>query len=350
MRLGHWGLLAIGVAAAACASTIGPVVSSVQVLVVLDSLTDTLRIIPVDSPDVVHKVRFDPQIATFGNHALALKAQVAAIGRGSTVVTVDVVSGHVFCTTTLASPEPIAALAFSDADVYAAQAGSNATPHVESNCGRGEGYVRGGPRSFVNARGRLFALTGTLDSTAFSWLTPNLGQSPATPPLLPADSIPLALPGHAQGAVLASDGFIYVINAGTGIPNARLSQVNPVSQAELNVIPGFGTLPRYIATDGGDRIFVASAAEGLMVYNIRTGHVERDAFSFIPIGQPRGLAADDLGRVYVLTAGSCSSTGNVGSVQVFGADLVSKRPIPVGRCPAAIGVTDIPAALYNFPN
>lgn len=353
MRLGHWAVLAIGIGAAACASTVGPVVSSVQVLVVLDSLGDTLRIIPVDSPGVVHKVRFS-KLAAFGNHALALRGEVAAIGHGGTVLTMDISSGTQFCDQEVAPPgvTAIASLAFSELNghVYAAIPAINAAPHFPPlACGRGELAVRGGPLAFASARSTLFVVTGTTPTTPFSWLsTTNTDQPPNGVPLPLADSIPLALPGHATGAVLASDGFLYVINAGSGIDNARLSQVNPVSRTELNVIPGFGTLPRFIATDGADRVFVASAKEGLMVYNIRTARVERDANSFIPIGNPRGLAADDLGRVYVLTAGSCTLTGFAGTVQVFGADLVSKAPITVGRCPVAVGITDIPAARYHF--
>jgi hypothetical protein len=35
---------------------------------------------------------------------------------------------------------------------------------------------------------------------------------------------------------------------------------------------------------------------------------------------------------------------------VLGADLVNTRIVTVGRCPIAIGVTDIPATLYEFAN
>ncbi len=142
--------------------------------------------------------------------------------------------------------------------------------------------------------------------------------------------------------MLASDGFLYVLNAGSGqIPNARLSQVSPVDNSEKSVISGFGTLPQYITTDG-TRIFVASAAQGLMVYNTSTRLVEHDNNSAIPLfGSPRGLAVDDIGRLYALIAGPCTASGQ-GSVAIFGPDLVSKHPVTVGHCPVAIGVTDLP--------
>ncbi len=184
------------------------------------------------------------------------------------------------------------------------------------------------------------------------WLATSTAESSdLTKPLLPFDSISLSAPGNAQGAVLGSDGFLYVLNAGIGSQNARLSQVNPVSRTELSVIPGFGTLPRFIATDGVDHVYVASAREGLMVYNIRTNQVERDANAPIQLFQPaRGLAVDDLGRVYALTAGSCgiASIRSRGMIQVFGSDLVNTRLVPVGTCPVAIAVTNIASTHYFF--
>ena len=353
MRLGRWLVLAIGIAASACASTIGPVVPSIQVLVVLDSMDDTLRIIPVDSPKIVHKVVLG--IAAFNKHALAVSGPVAAIGAAGTAYAVSLTGQRVICTASGLGAGAITALAFDDNGlVYAAIPSTNGTPHFDpttqqAQCAGGGGTVRGGPQGFVSARGILFVVVTGDKPNSPSWLSTNTGQSDNTPLSL-QDSIPLSLPGHAQGAVLASDGYLYVINAGSGTaPNARLSQVDPVQRVEQNVYNGFGTAPQYIATDG-DRIFVASQLQGLMVFNTRTKQLERDFNSAIPLsGAPRGLAADDVGRVYALIAGPCNASGQ-GSISVFGTDLVSQPSVPVGRCPIAIGVTDIPATLYHFDN
>lgn len=354
MRLGRWGVLVLGIAAAACASTIGPVVPSVEVLVVLDSLDDTLRIIPVDTPDVVHKMVLSlPPIAVFAKNSLALNGQTAAVGLDRYVLFYDLASHQQLCPdATLDALGVIRSLAFSDKGlVYAAAPTANSALYFDpAGCGTGGSVsgVRGGPRAFASVRSTIFAVTGTPNPP--SWLTANLNETPSTP-LAALDSIPLSGPGAAVAAIAGSDGFLYVLNAGTGIPNARLSQVNPVSRAELNVIPGFGTLPQYLATDGADHIYVASAVEGLMVYNLRTNQVERDANAAIPLtGGARGLVVDDLGRIYALIAGGCTAGAQAGSVQVFGADLVTRHGAAVGRCPVAIGVTDVPATLYHFTN
>ncbi len=354
MRLGRWYLLAVGIAAAACASTIGPVVPSIQVVVVLDSLDDTLRIIPVDSPSIVHKVVMSYPTAVFGKHALALNGSIAAISHGGAVRTASVVSGSGTCDTIVASSGAITSLTFHNGYVYAAvpQSNSNSAPRFAyPSCDPGGALIRGGPRAFVSdARGVLFAVTGSNAGIPTSWLSTTGGQTSDGSPLLPQDSIALSSPGHAQGAVLAADGFVYVINAGNGVvANARLSQVDPVQRVEQSVYNGFGTAPQYIATDG-ERVFVASEKEGLMVYNTRTKQVERDYNSAIPLlGSPRGIAADDLGRVYALVAGSCGIVpGQKGAIRIFGADLAGKPGVTVGTCPVAIGITDIPSTLYNF--
>lgn len=350
MRLGCWSLLALGIAAAACAGTIGPVIPSVQVLVVLDSLDDTLRIIPVDSPGVVHRVAL--QSGAFSKHALALRGQFAAIGLGRNALSYDLAARRTICQTVILDPSSLTglinSLAFTDdgSQVLAAITSTNITGEfLPGNCNSGAVLVRS-PVAFVSARSTFFTIAGKPPACdPLPALCPELPSWLSTP----ADSIPLSLPGNAQGGVLASDGLLYVINAGRGrLANARLSQVDPVSKIEQSVYNGFGTLPQYITTDG-DRVFVASALEGLMVYNTRTRLVERSASSPIALfGSPRGLAADDVGRVYALIAGGCTSTGAPGSVQLFGADLVSKHGPNLGRCPVAIGVTDIPSTLYRF--
>jgi len=364
MRLGRWSLLAFGIAAAACASTIGPVVPSIQVLVVLDSLDDTLRIIPVDSPNVMHKIPLN--LAASDKHALAVRGQYAVISSGANALSIDLVSGHLVCTSPgQLNGAPIGSLAFDDNGlVYAAVPATNRVPYFDptspqSVCQGGSGYVRGGPTGFAVARSNMFVVArnpAPCDQSSCdehrSWLATSVGQPEPpnnTPLRLTDDSIPLSLPGNAQGAVVASDGFIYVLDAGSGRqPNARLSQVDPVLRGERRALVGFGTLPQYIATDG-DRVFVVSATEGLMVYNTRTSQLEHDANTAIPLfgGTPHGLAADDIGRVYVLIAGSCSPAAP-GSVQVYGPNLVSQRRVTVGRCPVAIGVTDIPSTSYHF--
>jgi hypothetical protein len=352
MRPSRWSLLLLVWLSGACASTIGPTTPPVEALVVLDSLDDTLRIVPVDSANIVHRVPLGLGDAVA--NTLALNGQTAAIGiseRGNValdnVVLFDIGAQHQLC----GGPIPlhggaaIGALVYGPAgEVYAATPSTDSIAVVFPSCGVTQGSIAGGPRNFGVARGVVYAVVANRETClpraldCPSWLVPL--------PERVNDSIPLLGPGGASGAVFGPDGFLYVINAGTGASDGVLSKVDPSSGSAV-AIPGFGHLPQYIATDASSRIFVVSATDGLMVYNVRTQQVERGAGNGVPVGAPRGIAIDDLGHIYIPQASTCSS-GSHGTILVLGSDLVARPPITVGRCPVAVDVTDISAAAYHF--
>jgi hypothetical protein len=351
-----WGAIVVGFIAAACASTIGPVTPPVEVLVVLDSADDTLRIIPVDSTEVVHHLILTPRTSKVT--ALALRGQIAAISDSDDVMLIDLGSHHAACAD--GRPVPlnangvIGALAFGDDGQ-----GYASTPSTDSVsrflpppvCGAGTGSVPGTPQGFGLARGKVFVVVANRHGCplgpigcpdAPSWLTTEPGLR---------DSVPLLGPGDARSGVFASDGSLYIVSAGDGSSDGILSQIDPLQPGNINSYGGFGHLPQYVATDGADHVYVASPIDGLMVFNVRTHQVDRGVSAAVPLnGAAHGLATDDFGRIYALTAGSCTATGARGTVQILGQDLVARHPVTVGRCPIAIGVTEIPAALYHFDN
>ena len=135
-----------------------------------------------------------------------------------------------------------------------------------------------------------------------------------------------------------------------GSVEGRLSAVDPVRQREVASFGGLGVSPSFMVSDGGDRLLIASAAEGLMIFNTRTRALDRGAGSGIPLLQPRGLTSDGLGRSYVVEAGSCTVGGSAGRIRVFGADLVERRTIATGVCPVAAAITEIQADLFPLQN
>jgi DNA-binding beta-propeller fold protein YncE len=348
MRAGRLFLLVLGVAAAACAPTLGPATPPVEVLVVLDSMDDSLRIIPVDSPSVVHHILLNTGSGVVA--AFALHNRVAAIGFGDSVTMLDLGLHQVICTQQLNGKGPIGSLTFADGgQAYAATPTTDSVTSIDvpHGCGVAQGSVRGRPQGFGVARGTVFVLVSSknqcappaADCAIQSWLS--------TEPLL-RDSFPLG-PGLARGAVSASDGFLYVINAGDNTSNGLLLQVDPLQPGSVNSYTGFGHRPQSIATDGADHVFVASPTDGLMVFNVRRHQVEKGAgpLAVALPGPARALATDDFGRIYALIPGTCAA-GAHGIVQPLDSTLVAQHPITVGRCPIAIGVTEIPAALYRF--
>lgn len=342
MRVGRRSLLILGLAAAACAPTLGPATPPVEVLVVLDSLDETIRIVPVDSPSVVHHLAINT--GSIAASAFAIRDRIAAIGFGDSVMMLDLGMHQVVCKQQLNGRGAVGSLTFDNAGrAFAATPATDSIAFINvpaAGCGVSQGSVRGRPLGFgVDSRGIVWTL---VSNATTGWL---ISQEQ------PHDSISLGPPGTTTTAVSASDGSLYVISAGDGVANGVLTRVDPVQRTVLAAFSGFGRLPTSLATDGADRVYVASPIEGLMVFNVRTHQVERGAgpLAVALPGGSRSLATDGLGRIYTLITGPCGALDH-GLVQPLDLNLVAQHPITVGRCPIAIGVTEIPAALYHFDN
>jgi hypothetical protein len=334
----------------ACAPTTGPVSLPTDVLVVLDRDERALRLVVVDSANLEATIPLGagPGAPT----TLAVRGGMAAVGfgTGGQILIVDLIRREVTATilTGLGENSPIASVFITESgEGYAASPVANLiTRFTLAGAAEQIPGVSQGPQAFGLARGRIFFVNGnrqdcfpvnpTCPNTP-SWLSP---FDRGTPVL---DSVPLLGPGNAVAAALGGDGLLYVLNAGNGGQvEGRLSAVDPVRQREVASFGGIGVMPLYMASDGGERLLLASDAEGLMVFNTRTRSLDRGAGSGIPTQHPRGVAFDGLGRGYVLEAGSCEASGAQGRVRVFGPDLVERRAITTGTCPMAIAVAEFP--------
>jgi hypothetical protein len=147
--------------------------------------------------------------------------------------------------------------------------------------------------------------------------------------------------------VASTDGLLYVLSTGDGAASGRLSVVDPVLRQEIASFSGFGVAPQFLASDGADRILIASGAEGLMLFNVRDRRIERGAGQGVPLERPVGVLADGLGRIYVLEAGTCDG-GTTARIRVFGSDLVPRRDLSTTPCPAAMALTEIPTELLGI--
>lgn len=352
MRLGALcGLLAAVIVG--CAPTTGPLSPPFEVLVVLDRDARSLLLVPVDSTALA--VTISLGVIAGEPTTLGVRGAVAAIGFDNTdaIVIVDLVQRIPLRTITINATPPIAALAFAPNGIgYAALPRPNRVTTFDPATGQViPTIVTGGPQGFAFARGAVFVVLGNRQScyplpfppncpTTSSWLAPLEGVAPF-------DSIPLPGPGNASSAAVGTDGLLYVLSRGNGDVDGRLSVVDPVQRQEIASFSGLGVFPEYLASDGGDRMLIASRAEGLMVFDTRDRRVVRGAGAGVPLDAPRGVLADALGRIYVLEAGPCVG-GAVGQVRVFGSDLVSRRAIATGSCPVAMALTEIPAELFGF--
>ena len=356
MRLGPACLLSLS-ALGACAPTTGPTALPVEVLVILDREERSLRLIAVDSVNVVRTIDLSGSLGNRKPTVMAVRGTTAVIGLGSAggVLVVDLALRRVerpFIP--VAGTGAIASVALSEtgqgfAAVPATPNNENVTVFDPTTGATGISKVEGGPQGFGVARGTVFLVLGNrqfcspavpscLDTP--SWLKPF--------PFNTTDSIPLFGPGNASATAVGSDGLLYVLSSGNGgSAEGRLSAVDPVARKEVASFGGFGLAPQFMTSDGGDRLLIASAQE-LMVFNVRERRVEKGTGAGIPLAvSPRALVTDAFGRAYLPVGGSCVAGGGLGSIRVFGTDLVERSAIAAGICPVAAAVTEIPASFFR---
>jgi hypothetical protein len=208
------------------------------------------------------------------------------------------------------------------------------------------------PVDMVLTRGRLFVLNanveaclpGPLCALGPSWVTvidPQLNARAAG-----RDSIPLPEPGRVRSADVGGDGLIYAVNSGDVAADepGRLIILDPVRREEVGSFGGFGFLPVHTASDGRERLFIASLRDGLMEFNTRTRRVVRGAGNGVLVSDNVAAAVDSDGRVYALESGGCAP-GSVGRLRLFRPDLTEARSVLVGECPTAATIVRLPDAV-----
>lgn len=343
-----WMLL---LGALACAPTTGPTALPLDVLVVLDQQARSLRLILPDAPDEAIELplslpnRTPLVLSVHGARALVGYAdtnvvQVIDLGSGAVIRTVTAMSDPRFVSV------PPSAVLLTEKEGFVAYRSVDLVTRFDVATGATTAILTsGGPQGFGVARGTVFFVKGNRSicppgcAGAPSWLTPY------DPGRATVDSIPLFGPGNAKAAELGTDGFLYVLNSGDGneVPGG-LSLVDAVSRREIASFGGLGLFPTLLASDGIDRLLIASVRE-LMVFNVRDRVVVNGAGAGIPLTSPRALTTDAAGQIYVVEGGICPDPN--ARVRIFRRSLVERAPIPLGPCPVAAELTEIPVDQYG---
>jgi hypothetical protein len=149
---------------------------------------------------------------------------------------------------------------------------------------------------------------------------------------------------NARFAAFGSDGFLYVVCAGTvGAGDGKLAIVDPVARREVAVLNGLGESPGAAVYHPSGRLLVASATEGILEVNTLTRSVRRGPGNGIkPSGEGiAGLAVDPRGRVYAVAPGTCAGPGHV-HVLSAPPDYRPLATSTVGVCPAAAALAAVP--------
>lgn len=341
----------------ACAPTTSTGSLPVEVLVVVDSTDNTLRLIPVDSSSVVRQIPlgnalgFHPSLVAArgkfaivaGNDSLTARAVIVNLEVGAIQDLIPLPDGTV---TAVSIPD--------DGHAFVASRTTGTLTRINLTSGATSTLLApGGPEGFGVTRGKVFAVIGNRQDGCVGIACPRgpswLIQSE---PGIPRDSVSLSGPGNAGPSALGPDGFLYVLNRGDefGTGEGRLSIVDPIRSAEVASFGGVGPLvPSWILSDGGEQMLVASAPGGIMVFNTRLRRFTLPFGSGIPLEFPSDLVGDAAGRTYVLQRGGCSAD-RPGKIRVFGPDLIERASIAAGSCPVAGAMAEIAAdRLFNTP-
>jgi hypothetical protein len=338
-------ILSVGIATSlSCAETSAPLPPPEEVVVVLNTGSATLSLVPVLAPTQVSTIplgALDVQPAS-----VATRGGVAVVplrGRDAIAV-VDLRAGHLVNTLAMAPGSGVAGAALiSDSIAYVANASLNTVTRInlatEDTASTPVGTT---PQQMIFTRGRLLVLNANLDSlgepAGESWISV---IDPSNPPAVAlVDSIPLVGPGNARFSTVAGDGLVYVVqNGDPSVDEGRVSVVDPVDHRELANFGGFGVGPGDLTADGGDRLLVSSRTEGLMEFDTAERAVVRGAGDGIVIPGNSGVAVDSKGRIYALESG-CSGNG---VVHVLRPDFTEIRPVTVGRCASQVVLARVPA-------
>jgi hypothetical protein len=331
----------------ACARATDPLPPPEEVLLVVDSVEVSLRVFPVEAPAASTTIPLGGLAPTPTGVSARQGWALVPLGLDDAVAVVDLRAG----TVPRIIPLPVNSGATGSAIVddsigYVANPNLNSITRVNYLTGDtasvGVGLY---PQGIVFTRGKVFVLNGNLAASVPagpSWVSV---VDPLTNRLATGiDSIEMPGPGNAGSGDVAQDGVLYVMNTGPrdGVTAGRLTLIDPVGREELGNFGGFGNAPGPIATNGTDRLFVSSYAEGLMVFDVLDRKVLRGAGDAVAIANNSAVAVDSRDRIYALETGPCDA-GVPGKVHILRAGLTQIRQVDAGPCPVAAVVTEIPS-------
>jgi len=347
----------------ACASTTAPLPDPLELLVVVNRGEPTLSLVPIRPEGFPVRLEIPGESSTPERVATRGGLGVVPLGQGDGVAVYDIGRRRLVRTVAMApGSHPFDGILIGDSVAYVSNPPLNTITRIDLRTDDTASVAVGQwPTAMVSARGRIFVLNANLEACTESPTgTCALGDSWITvvDPFSNArssgrDSIPLPGPGNARSAAVAGDGFLYVLSTGTvtdsTTPDGRLSIIDPIRRLEVGSFGGFGQEPAWVASDGGERLFIASPTEGLMEFNARTRSVVRGVGQGLPVTQNHSVVVDRLGLVYAVESGSCTGGTQAGRARIFRTNLTELRGVQLGTCALGSAVALVPADGEELP-
>jgi hypothetical protein len=338
--------LALGGGAGACSDALEQTTSAGQVVAVVNAVSGTVSLVPVDDRAVT-SIALQPPGATFKSAAvLGTLLAVPAADSGSLTV-FDFANGQPPVVTRRALPANSGAAGVviaGDTIAWVANPSRNSVTRINLKSGDTASFGAGvSPQAVAVAGGFVYVVNGNLVGgvpAGPSWITVRSTGSGA---LASVDSIPLS-GTNARFVTLGLDGLLYVVDAGrAGKGEGKLSIVDPQSAVEQVVVNGLGDSPGPAIYHPSGRLLIASLSEGILEIDTSTRVLTRGAGNGIkpPGSAIAALTLDERGRVYALDQGSCTGPGVV-YVLSPPPDYNALQQVPVGICPVAAATMLVP--------
>ncbi len=341
-------MLAAALVAAACSDALEQGTTAGQVIVVVNTVSNSLSLVDATSLRAGPVVDLAPPTGTPAT--LDARGAVIAIALGDADAVRVVSSGTLppGAPSTIGLPAGSGARGVAienDSIVWVANPNLNSATAVNYITGDTVTWATGTyPQAIVVTDLYVFVVNGNLTGgqpagpSSLRWFTRS-GPSP----IRAYGTIALSCP-NARFAAVGSDGFLYVVCAGTvGARDGKLSIVDPVALREVAVLNGLGESPGAAVYHPSGRLLIASATEGILEINTLTRVVTRGpGAGFKPGGAGiAALALDPRGRVYAVAAGGCATPGTV-HVLSGPPDYRPLTTVAVGVCPAAAALAAAP--------
>lgn len=304
--------------------------------VVVNSVDNTLSIVPLEGGDETRTVGLSQAAATPVD--LAVRGNVAVVPLGSYpfAAVVNLADGVVTFRVPLPANSGATGVAFvNDSVALVANPGRNTVSPVNVRRGQAGAPIDVGvyPQAIVAGNGQTFVINSNLVNFA--------PAGPGSVTVLNASlgvqkTIPLSGVNPAAGAVLGDR--LYVLHSGNfGQANGSLSVVNLQTLTEESHNTGFGAFPTSLEALGNPSVlYVGGFGYGITVWNPATRQFLVPPATAL---KPNGIAdvgdmtLDDEGQLFFTAPGNCTQPGSLYLVGPTGA-LAGQAS--VGVCPLGV--------------
>lgn len=282
--------------------------------VVLNSVSNSLTVFPVDDPDSTRTIGLG---GTGTPTTLAVRGSVALVPLGlySAVAVVDLVAGAVARTISLPLGGGATGVTIvNDSVAFVGNPELNTVSPVRYHVGNigPEIPVGGYPTALAAVGDRVFVLEANL--VDFS------PAGPSTVSVIDADSwevdADFTLSGRNAGdALVLGDSVVLVLNRGDyGAANGSLSVIRMPVASEAEHHEGFGEGTGTLALLRDGRLAVSSWAYGLSLFDLAAAEFTVDPSNGLIPGAAvnvLAIATDSRQRLYLVAAGDCSAPGRL---------------------------------------